>query len=84
MHSDEQDPTAWLGDPVGVHAAGAGEVVVSVPPAERDSVVISLLDAPRIEDFATYARLNLNSARGLHRSLEAAIAQLEEHAAAGE
>ena len=80
MHDD---PTGWLGDPVGMHDAGAGMVVVSVPPAERDNLVISLVDAPSIDDphlDAAFVRVNLDGARNLQRALGAAIAQLEEHA----
>jgi hypothetical protein len=78
------DPTAWLGDPVGMHVTGAGDVVISVPPAERETVVITLVHAPLIEDPRrrapdAFVRVNLNGARGLHRALGDAIAQLEEH-----
>ena len=80
----EEDPTAWLGDPVGMHVTGAGMVVVSVPPAERHVVVISVVDAPTIDDRAreatAFVRVNLAGAKGLKKSLDAAIAQLEEHA----
>jgi hypothetical protein len=77
-------PTAWLGDPVGMHITGAGGVVISAPPGERGTLVISLIDAPIIEDprltATTFVRVNLPGARGLHRALEAAISQLEEPA----
>ena len=78
------DPTAWLGDPVGMHISGRSMVVISVPPGDRSALVISLVDAPSIENpketATTYVRVNLAGARGLHDALAAAISQLEEHA----
>jgi hypothetical protein len=81
----DDDPTAWLGDPVAMHVTGAGDVVVSAPPRERGTLVITLVRAPLIEDPSrrepdTFVRVNLDGARGLLKALEAGIAQLEEHA----
>jgi hypothetical protein len=84
MTAHEDDPTAWLGDPVGMHATAAGDVVISVPPAKRDEVVISLTDAPLIDDRGArvdaFVALRLESARGVLESLQLAVSQLEEHA----
>ena len=41
----DDDPTAWLGDPVAMHVTGAGDVVVSAPPRERGTLVITLVRA---------------------------------------
>lgn len=80
----EDDPSAWLGDPVGSHHTGFGSVFVNVPPAARDQVVISIVDAPELEDrgqaVSAFVRVDLSGARNLKRALGAAIAQLEEHA----
>jgi len=79
-----EDPTAWLGDPVGMHVTGAGDVVVSAPPGERATMVISLVDAPSIDDprqkATVFVRVNLTGARGIRRAIDAVISQLEEHA----
>jgi hypothetical protein len=84
MTDPNDDPTAWLGDPVGMHISGRSTVVVSVPPGDRRALVISLVDAPTIEDAkqtaTSYVRVNLDGARGLQDTLAAAISQLEEHA----
>jgi hypothetical protein len=80
----DEDPTAWLGDPVGMHLSGRSTVVISVPPGDRRALVISLVDAPTIDDpnrtATAYVRVNLDGARGLRDALAAAISQLEEHA----
>jgi hypothetical protein len=79
-----EGPTAWLGDPVAVHVTDRGDVVISAPPAERDVLVISLDDAPILDDpsrsTTTFVRVNLAGARSLVRGLKAAISQIEEHA----
>lgn len=77
----DDDPTAWLGDPIGMFTTEAGELVVSVPPGERNSVVISVLGAPSIDSDldARYVRLGLEDARAVRRALDAGIAQIEEH-----
>jgi hypothetical protein len=80
----EEDPTSWLGDPVGMHVTGAGDVVISVPPRERSTIVVSLRGAPSLDEDAVFVRVNLEGARGLVRSLNAAIAQVEEHAGGGD
>lgn len=81
--SDDHDPTAWLGDPVGILQEDVGALAVNVPPTERKSVVISLVDAPLIENVdvtaTTFLELDLEGARWLQRTLAAAIAQVEEH-----
>lgn len=78
------DPTAWMGDPVGMQVTGAGDVVISAPPGEPQTLVISLVRAATIDDppqkATTFVRVNLEGARGLQRALEAGIAQIEEHA----
>ncbi len=67
-----------------MHATASGVVVISVPPAKRDKVVISLTDAPLIDDrdarVDAFLALSLRSARGVLDSLRLAVAQLEEHA----
>lgn len=84
MPAHEDDPTAWLGDPVGMHATPAGQVAISFPPAMRDKVVISLVGAPLIDDHAAavdaFVALGLEGARGVLESLRLAVSQLEEHA----
>ena len=84
MSHPDGDPTAWLGDPVGMHLWGPSMVVVSVPRADRRALVISVVDAPTIENpeetATAYVRVNLDGARGLRETLDAAISQLEEHA----
>jgi hypothetical protein len=83
LDSPDRDPTAWLGDPVGIRQEAAGALAVNVPPAKRSSVVISLVDAPLIENIdltaTTFLALDLEGARWLQRTLAAAVAQLEEH-----
>lgn len=81
----DDDPTAWLGDPVQTHLTNAGNVYINVPPGERERVlVLSLVDAPTIDDTTatatTFVRVNLVGARGLRDGLDRAISQLEEHA----
>ena len=79
------DPTAWLGDPIGMHISGRSTVYINVPPAERDVMVISLADAPTIDDervtATSYVCVSLNGARGLRNAIDAAISRdSEEHA----
>ena len=82
--SDDEDPTAWLGDPVGIYDTGRGTVYVNVPPVDRRELVISLVDAREIDDHdqtsTVFVQLDLALARALNRTLDAAIGQLEEHA----
>jgi hypothetical protein len=87
--SDLSDPTAWLGDPIVSHDTASGSVYINVPPAARDVVVISVLDAPSpyaeptsaqaAEEHSGYVKVNLEGAVNLGRGLAAAIAQLQEH-----
>ena len=83
MNEDHQDPTAWLGDPLGMQITGAGDVVVSVPPGERQTVVVSLVDAPTIDDpgssATAFVRLDRAGAESVVRALQAGIALLGEH-----
>lgn len=77
------DPTAWLGDPVAVIATAKATVYLHVPPERPHELVVSLLDAPTLEDpnarVESYAQLSLSGARGLLEGLGRAIAVLEEH-----
>jgi hypothetical protein len=81
---DDDDPTAWLGDSVGMDVTGAGDVVISVPPDEPGAVVITLVRAPTINDPNTWApdafvRVNLDGAqppagaRGSNRAAQGAL-----------
>jgi hypothetical protein len=84
MNDPNEDPTAWLGDPLGMHVTGAGDVVISAPPGERQTLIVSLVDAPTMDDpglsATAFVRLNRAGAENLVRALQAGIALLGEHA----
>ena len=67
-----------------MHVSGRSTVYINGPPAERNVMVISLADAPTIDDervtATSYVCVSLNGARGLRNAIDAVISQLEEHA----
>ena len=75
------DPTKWLGDPITSLLGETGNLYVNVPPATRDVVVISVLDAPSPYEPPIpagkgqnngYVKLSLASALTLRQGLDAA------------